>query len=338
MKKIPVEKAIGHVLAHDITEVDVEKGFKGRAFKKGHIIKEEDVERLKKLGKDYVYVLELKEGEVHEDTAAVMLAEAIMGENTYRDEFPSEGKINIYSSVFGVVRVDVEKLFKFNSVGEPSCPTVHDYTWVKEGERIASVRIISLTAPKEEIETAIKIAEGGIIRVVPFVEKTAGMIITGNEVYYGRIEDKFYEKLKPKLEFFKCKVEDKVILPDDEKKLREKILEFVEKYDIVVITGGTSVDPDDVSYVAIKNAGAEVFIRGNPMQPGNMLTLAKVKNKPVVAVPAAALFYKATAFDVWLPRLLIGDFPSKEEVVRKSHGGLCRNCPVCFFPVCGFGK
>jgi len=116
-RKVKVEDAVGMVLVHDITEVDVDRGFKGRAFKKGHIIKEEDVERLKKLGKEYVYVLELSEDEIHEDEAAVMLAEALMGENTYRDEFPSEGKINIYSSAFGVVKVDLDKLFEFNMVG-----------------------------------------------------------------------------------------------------------------------------------------------------------------------------------------------------------------------------
>ncbi|MEO2082511.1 MAG: molybdopterin-binding protein, partial [Desulfurobacteriaceae bacterium] len=200
-RKVKVEDAVGMVLVHDVTEVDLERNYKGRAFKKGHVIRPEDVEKLKRLGKDYVYVLELSPNEIHEDEAAVLLAEAIMGENTYRDEEPREGKINIYSSVFGVVKVDVEKLFRFNMVGEPSCPTIHSDMYVKPGEKVAAVRIISLVAPRKEVEEAVRIAGDGIVRVVPFEEKRAGIIITGNEVYYGRIEDKFYERLKPKLEF-----------------------------------------------------------------------------------------------------------------------------------------
>ena len=140
-KKVRVEDAVGMVLVHDVTEVDLERGFKGRAFKKGHVIREEDVERLKKLGKDYVYVLELSEDEIHEDEAAKLLADAIMGENTCRDDEPREGKINIYSSVFGVVKVDVERLFRFNSIGEPSCPTIHSNMFVKPGDKVAAVRI-----------------------------------------------------------------------------------------------------------------------------------------------------------------------------------------------------
>ncbi len=337
-RKVKVEDAVGMVLVHDITEVNLDRGFKGRAFKKGHIIKPEDVEKLKKLGKEYVYVLELSEDEVHEDDAAKLLADALMGENLYRDEEPKEGKINIYSKVFGVFKVDVEKLFQFNMVGEPSCPTIHTNMYVKPGEKVAAVRIISLVAPRKEIDEALKIAGSGIMKVVPFEEKRVGMIITGNEVYSGRIEDRFYERLKPKLEFFKCKVEERVILPDDKERIKEKIVEFNEKYDIVVLTGGTSVDPDDVTYRAIREAGAENFIRGNPIQPGNMFTMGWINGKPVVAVPAAALFYKATSFDIWLPRLLIGDVITKEEVAAKGHGGLCHNCPVCVFPICPFGR
>jgi molybdenum cofactor synthesis domain-containing protein len=326
------------VLVHDITEVDLDRNFKGRVFKKGHIIREEDVEKLKKLGKDYIYVLELSKDEIHEDEAAILLADALMGENTYRDKEPKEGKINIYSKVFGVVKIDVEKLIAFNSVGEPSCPTIHNNMYVKEGDKLAAVRIISLIAKKEEIERAINIVKGGIIRVVPFTEKKVGIIITGNEVYYGRIKEKFYDRLKPKLEFFKAKVEEKVILPDDKEQIKQKIKEFAEKYDMVVLTGGTSVDPDDVTYLAVKEAGVENFIRGNPIQPGNMLSMGWLNGKPIVAVPAAALFFKATSFDIWLPRLLIGDVITKEEVIAKCHGGLCHNCQVCVFPICPFGR
>ncbi len=339
VKTVKVEDAVGLRLAHDITKVDIENRFKGVAFKKGHKIREEDVKHLKALGKEEIYVLELGEDEIHEDEASILLADAIMGENTYRDKEPSEGKINIYAKTFGVLKVDREKLFKINMLEIPSCRTIFGDIYVEEGQKLASVRIIPLYTKKDIIDTALKIiGDKGIVKVVPFIEKKAGLIITGNEVYYGRIKDKFYDKLKPKLSFFKVNIEEKVILPDDENKIRNKIKEFIEKYDIVLLTGGTSVDPDDRTYKALKSLNPENYIRANPIEPGNMLTFGWINNKPIIAIPTSALYYRATSFDVWLPLILIGEKPTKEEVARKGYGGLCFFCKVCVFPVCPFGK
>jgi len=320
-KMIKVEEAVGEVLLHDITKVDGDK-FKGRIFKKGHIIKPEDIEVLKSVGKEHIYVFEIGEDEIHENDAAIILSNALAGENTYLSKEVKEGKITIFSDTFGVCKIDVDRLNEFNSVGEPSCPTIYNNSVVKKGDKLAAVRIISLVAPKDEVEKARKIAEGGIIKVVPFTPKKAGLIITGNEVYKGRIKDKFEEKLRPKLKELLCEIEEKVILPDEKDKIKDKILEFSKKYDLVILTGGTSVDPDDVTYKAVKEAGVEGFIRGNPIQPGNMLTMGWINDTPIAAVPAAALFFKRTAFDIWLPRFLIGEKISKEEVIKRAHGGL----------------
>jgi len=319
---LKVEDAIGEVLLHDITKVDPDQGFKGRIFKKGHIIKQEDIQTLKKVGKDHIYVFEIGDDKIHENDAAKILSNAVSGENTYTSKEPKEGKITIFSNTFGVCKIDVEKLFKFNSVGEPSMPTIYNNSIVKKGDKVAAVRIISLLSPKKDVEDAVKIAGEGIIKIVPFTRKKAGLIITGNEVYHGRIKDKFYDKLKPKLAEFFCNIEEKIILPDDKIQIKDKIIEFAEKFDLVVLTGGTSVDPDDVTYKAIFDAGVDNFIRGNPIQPGNMLTIGWIKDTPIAAVPAAALFYKKTAFDIWIGRFLIGDKISKKEVLKRAHGGL----------------
>ena len=321
-KIIKIEDAIGEVLFHDITEIDPDKGFKGRVFKKGHIIKQEDLEILRKLGKEHIYVMELDENSIHEDDAAKLLAKALSGKNVYTSLEPKEGKIDIFSAVDGVCKIDLDKLFKFNSIGEPSCPTIKTNSVVKKGDKLAAVRIISLFAPKSQIDEAIEICGDGVIDVVEFENRNVGMIITGNEVYKGIIKDKFYDALKPKLNALKAEIKEKVILPDNQQMIEEKIKEFSKKYDLVILTGGTSVDPDDVTYKAIQNVGVKNFIRGNPIQPGNMLTMGWIDDVALVAVPASAIFNKFTAFDIWIGRLLIGDIISKEEVVKASHGGL----------------
>ncbi len=216
----------------------------------------------------------------------------------------------------------MDRLFKFNSVGEPSCPTIYNNSVVREGDKLGAVRIISLMAPKSDIEKAVEIAKDGIIEVIPFTPKKAGLIVTGNEVYSGRIKDKFFDKLKPKLKEFLCDIEERVILPDNQEEIKNRLIDFASKYDFVILTGGTSVDPDDVTYKALKESGVENFIRGNPIQPGNMITMGWLNGIPVVAVPAAAIFFNWTAFDLWLPRFLIGDRITKEESLKRAHGGL----------------
>lgn len=337
--KVPIEKAVGCIIPHDITEVDLSKNFKGRAFKKGHIITEKDIEKLKLLGKDYIYVLKLEEDEIHEDEAAILLAQALSGENTYYDKEPKEGKINIYSKVDGIFVYDKGTLINFNMVGEPSCSAIFPYIFVKKNQKLASVRIISLACKKKEVKEAISLLpKEGLFKVIPLKLKKAGLIITGNEIYFGRKKDEFYDRLKNKLSQHKVEIKEKIILPDDKEKIKNTILYFSKKYDLVLLTGGTSVDPDDVTYLALKELKPENYIRGNPIQPGNMLTFGYVNGTPVVCIPAAALYYKVTSFDIWLPKFLLKEKISKEEVAAKSIGGLCFNCKICVYPICAFGK
>ena len=344
IKKIPLEKALGLPLAHDITEVNVDKKSKIRAFKKGHIIKDIDLERLRRLGKNEIYVLSLTPEQIHEDEAAVEMAQAFAGHYTAYEPEPREGKINFFAQKDGLLEIDTEKLLAINMLGGPSCVTKPQNLPVCQGTMIASTRIIPLFCKRKTIKQAVKIAnKTGLFRILPFYPKKAGVIITGNEIYSGKIKDGFLPIIKKKLSLYRATVISSTILPDNLDKIIQAIHDFITfGCETIVLTGGTSVDPDDLTASAIKKAGGQDFIHGVPLQPGNMLTLAWINNKkssiPVCAVPAAALFYPHTSFDVFLPRLLVGKKPTPKEIAALGLGGLCNFCQTCIYPLCSFGR
>ncbi len=339
MKKIKVEKAIGFELLHDITEVDIDKNFKGIAFKKGHVISESDIPKLKKLGKSYVFIKEDNDEDlVHEDDAAKILAPLIAGRNIKFDTTPKEGKINFYAEIDGLFQVEEEKVIQLNLLKIPSFPTIHNNFPVKKDKLVAAFRIIPLFCEKELLEKAKLILNKPIIEVLPYKIKTAGIIVTGNEVYEGIIEDKFIPILTKKLKNFGVIVIDSIILPDKKDLIKEKILEFKENCELIIITGGTSVDPDDETKIAMKEAGLDIVQESTPLQPGNNLTIGYIENIPIIAVPAAAIFFKSTSFDVFLPRILAGKNITLKDLAKLSIGGLCHFCKNCTFPICPFGK
>jgi molybdenum cofactor synthesis domain-containing protein len=343
-KKIPLAEAVGLPLAHDITEVNPEKGFKGRAFKKGHLISEHDLEKLAAIGKNEIFILDLDTDQIHENDAAVMMAGAFAGRYVAHDLEPKEGKINFQSQKDGLLRVDTEKLLAINLLGDPSCMTKPTNLPVNKGEIIASTRIIPLFTNRQVIEQALEIAKPeGVFHIIPFRARKAGVIVTGNEVYHGLVEDRFLPVVSRKLAHYQAELYRNALLPDDQEEMVATIRSFIAAgCEIIILTGGTSVDPNDVTPLAISEAGGRNFIRGVPLQPGNMFCMAWINHTdreiPVCAVPAAALFYPHTAFDVFLPQLLAGQQPDKKAVASLGHGGLCHFCQQCVYPVCSFGR
>ncbi|MGA1847458.1 molybdopterin-binding protein [Deferribacter abyssi] len=339
-KKVKVENAVGFKLAHDITEINLEKKLKGVAFKRGYLIQKEDIERLKSLGKYYVFVFSETNSNdfVHEDDAATELAPAIAGENINYDLQPTEGKINFYAAEDGLLKIDKQKVISINKLKTPSLPTKHSDIPVKKGDIVAAFRIIPLYCEIKLIKKVKDILISPAIEVIPYKLKNAGVIITGNEVYDGKIKDKFNPLIESKLKEYGLNIVRSSILPDNKEKITAEIKDFLKEVDILFITGGTSVDPDDNTKLAIKEADVDIVQEGNPIQPGNNFTIGYFGFIPVCAVPAAALYYKATALDIFLPRLIAGERITGEEIVKYSVGGLCYFCKVCVFPVCPFGK
>ena len=339
MKKVKVEAAIGLAIAHDMTEVNVEKNIKEVAFRKRHIIREQDIEKLKSLGRENIFVFDENEAEVHEDEAALIMSPLLAGANIVYDQEPREGKISFYAEVDGLFKLEAAKIIAINRLGIPSLPTIHNNFVVKKGKQVAAFRIIPLTCKSELVDDCRNLLAGSpAFTVKPFTRLKAALIVTGNEVYSGRIEDRFTAVVEKKLLAFGVELTAKAIMPDEGELIREKIVEFHEQADFLILTGGTSVDPDDATKAAMRKAGVKLLQAGNPIQPGNNFTLGYLAGKPVCAIPAAALFFKITAFDIFLPRFIADDPVTVDELAASSIGGLCHFCEICRYPICPFGR
>ena len=339
-KTVPVDEAVGMILPHDVTEI-VKDQFKGRAFKKGHIIRKEDVEHLKRLGKEHIYVLQLGPDEIHENEAAEILAESLSGPGSMLSAEPVEGKIAIHAKCDGLLKINEEALYRFNLLGVVMCSTLQTNTPVKKGENIAATRLIPLVSERAIVEQAAAIAKDAnpIIEVKELRSAKAGLIITGNEVFHGRIKDKFEKVLREKLAEIGSEVISVTFAPDDIDIIGEAITSSINSgANLIITSGGMSVDPDDVTRMGIEKAGATDCFYGTPVLPGAMFLSGRIGDIPVLGLPACGMFHNITVFDLILPRILTGETIGREEFARMGHGGLCRNCKRCQYPVCNFGK
>ncbi len=337
---IPLEKSVGKVLAHDITEIRPGQ-FKGAAFKKGHIVQEDDLPHLRRLGKENVFVLHIGPGEVHEDDAALRMAEALSGTGVIYKGPPSEGKITLRAEYRGLLKVNVEALYNLCLVPEISCASRHNNDVVEREEIIAAARAIPLVIDETTLNEALAAprASGGIFSVKKFSKPPAGIVITGNEVFHGLIDDKFAPILNTKLKAFDCEVRKILFAPDEKKKIVRGIQDVLDAGSkLVMVAGGMSVDPDDISRVAIAEAGTQDIVYGTPVLPGAMFLYGRIGSIPVLGLPACVLFYKSTALDLFLPRILAGENITRKDLAAMAHGGLCLGCSECRYPICPFGK
>ena len=343
-KTIPVQEAVGTVLAHDITEIRPGE-FKGRAFKKGHIIREEDVCHLQRLGKEHLFVLNIAEDEMHENDAAYVTARALMGDGVVIKGEPKEGKISIVAEWDGLLKINKEALLAFNMLGDVMCATLHNNMVVKKGQTVAGTRAIPLVVKKGIIDQAVLIAEtvrssqAGIITVKEMRRPRVGVVITGNEVYHGRIKDAFAPVITKKIEKIGGELLGVYYAPDDKAFIVDRLRELQNAgADLLITTGGMSVDPDDVTRFAIRELGAADITYGSAVLPGAMFLVAYLGDIPILGIPACGMYAKTTIFDLILPRILAGERIGRKEVAALGHGGLCMKCDVCRYPVCPFGK
>ncbi|ADY57347.1 molybdopterin binding domain protein [Syntrophobotulus glycolicus DSM 8271] len=339
MKKVRVEDAVGMELCHDITRI-VPGQFKGVLYPRGHRIRNEDIAELRKAGKEHIFVWEENAGEIHEDEAAVRIARAIMGPNTEFEQ-PREGKTMLKSMAKGLLRIDRSLLKRINSMENITIAARPDYFIVKQGDKLAGARIIPLVIKEKSILALEELCrtEGPVFEVKPYRQLKAGLVITGNEVYEGLIEDKFGPLLEEKLADYEADLIGKAYCPDDTGLISRSIKELLKAgADLIILTGGMSVDPDDLTPVAIRDSGAEVVTYGTPVQPGNMFMLAYLGNTALAGVPGGAIFSRTSLLDIVLPRIFSGEKMTREDFVIMGEGGLCNGCASCSYPNCYFGR
>ncbi len=339
MKQIRTEDAVGHVLCHDITQI-IKDVTKGVAFKKGHVVKAEDIPVLLSIGKEHLYIWEKDENMLHENEAAEILYGICHNEHIKPSEV-KEGKIEAIATCDGLFKVDTERLIEINSIDQVMIATRHTNLAVKAGEKLAGTRVIPLLIEKEVMEE-VKRAAGHkpLLQILPFQHKKVGIVTTGSEVYKGRIQDAFGPVIRKKLEPFGAEVLGQRIVDDKIEMITEAIEDFLAQgADMIICTGGMSVDPDDVTPSAIKAVGAEIISYGAPVLPGAMFLLGYYgEDIPVMGLPGCVMYAGATVFDLVLPRIMAGEKLSKRDLVKLGHGGLCTGCKPCVYPHCSFGK
>lgn len=337
MKKIAVDQAVGMTLCHDITKmVD---GFKGAAFKRGHVIREEDIEELLNIGKKHIFVWEENAGEIHEEDCALRMAAMAPVDGAHYTA-PSEGKVLLMADTRGMFRVDTALLHEINSIGDITISTLPDHYPVEPGARLASMRIVPLVTKETQILAAEALCrDRKLLDLRAYAHKKIGVVITGSEVYSGRIKDKFEPVVRRKMATYPAEILGVTFCDDDLDMIVNAAKRHLENgADFLIFTGGMSVDPDDLTPTAIRRLGAEIVSHGVPSQPGNMTLVAYLGETAILGVPGAAISLPTTIFDVLLPQIFAGDKLTKADLVRLGDGGLCQMCKACHFPNCTFGR
>jgi hypothetical protein len=339
MRRIETVNAVGHVLCHDLTRI-IPGEWKGAQFLKGHVVTEKDIPMLLSMGKDHLFVWEMDENHLHENDAAVRLG-ALCKNEWMSESAIREGKLELSATRDGLFTVDTERLEAINGIEEIIIATRHSNTPVKAGDKLCGTRVIPLVIDKSRIEAAEAIGGGEpILKLTPYRPMKAGIVTTGNEVFSGRIEDKFTPVVRRKLEAYGIETAWQTTTDDAAEHIRAAIADMRGKgAELILCTGGMSVDPDDCTPLAIRQSGARIVTYGAPVLPGAMLMVGYFDDGvPILGLPGCVMYAKATVFDLMLPRVAAGVAITRRDIVKLGCGGLCLNCKVCTYPDCGFGK
>jgi len=341
-----IEEAVGLPLSHDLTMIDPESKYKGAKFKRGHILREEDLPVLRRMGRLHLSILELDPDEVHEDFAAMRLA-AKLKSTSFSTTLPSEGRCNLTAEKDGLFLLDEQMVNRINSDNDWVLSTIANFSTVKKGEIVAAWRIAPLVMSEQRVAMAERAVEESTLRlrIAEFRPLKTALITTGSEILKGEISDAFHSKLPLKLEKYGAPIVFYTTVSDDKDEIIEAIKKSCEKgAESVFCTGGMSVDADDMTPAAIYEFSDEVLFRGVPALPGSNLMLGKKEGNAnngeiyIFGVPACAVHSDITVLDTVISRVYAGILPDEKDVRSWGVGGLCRACEKCGYPVCSFGS
>ncbi|MDR1943447.1 MAG: molybdopterin-binding protein [Synergistaceae bacterium] len=339
MTQITLEEAIGKPLAHDLTKIDTKNHKKGARFKKGQIVTRDDLPILREMGKEHLSVLELAPNEMHEDDAASALCGAILGKNCVAAP-PDEGRITIAANRDGLLSYDPQSVHRINEDPDWVLATLPPYRQVRGGEPVAGFRIRPLVMERHRVERAVSTASR--IDVLPFSPLRAGLVTTGRELAEGRVEDAFGDKFRKKISVFGGTMIGQRFTTDDSELIAGAIRDFLsEGAQLIVCTGGMSVDADDRTPGGIALVSKKIAFRGVPILPGAMLMLGWAASPsgdvPILGAPACVVHDERTSLDRVLPFIFAGEDPA--PFVRQwGVGGLCEGCEQCRWPNCAFSS
>lgn len=323
MKKVAFKDAIGQYLAHDICEIKGQT-IKRVAFKRGHLITAQDEDYLQELGKQHFFILQPGDDMlVHEEDAARTMHEVINNGDFLASDV-SMGKINFIANKSGFFKVDKKLLTDFNYLGDISAASISDMRYVTKGTVVASMRIIPLFTTRLHLAAIENFKNAKMMfRILEIENTNIHQITTGSEVASGKISDGFKPKLTEILAKFNLGINNHCIVTDSKPQITKKIIEAkADGAELILVTGGMSVDADDLTPGAIKDAGTNIVTYGTPIIPGSMFLYGTLDGTPILGLPGAVIFESKTAFDILLPYALTNTEISKYEIMEMAVGGM----------------
>lgn len=318
---VPVAKAAGAILAHSVKVND------GK-LRKGILLTGAHIARLAQAGLSEVIVARLESEDCHEDTAARQLAAALAPDPhaaNLRVTEPFTGRVNLIAERPGVVVLDVQALLKFNLVNPMiTVATVPQHQQMGAGGMVATIKVISYAVPTRDVEHAVDVARGSIRLAAPKLQN-AGLVVT--DIPGGPENDKGIAAIKGRVEALGLNLADVQIVPHRVDDLMQAI-ERTKGDMIMILTGSATSDENDVAPSALRAAGGRVDRFGMPVDPGNLLFLGDLGDRPVIGLPGCARSPALNGADWVLSRVACGISTTGADIAAMGVGGLLKEIPT----------
>ncbi|MEF3275448.1 MAG: molybdopterin-binding protein [Chloroflexus sp.] len=323
IETLPPAAAVGHILCHNLADAQGRK-----AFSKGQRLQVEDLERLTELGIVAVRVAVLAPDDVHEDEAAVRLAQIVAGPGVTIGE-PHAGRVNLRAASTGLLLIDAEALLAINMIDGLTVATLPLHMLVTPGQMLATIKIIPFAVPAADLEQAAMVAgSSGVMQVATLKRRRIGVALVSSPPARARVERVMLPAIAGRIADLGATMVARCALSLDEAEVAEGLAALVAAgADLIVTAGETSVvDRDDVIPRAVRRLGGEIAHYGAPVEPGNLLLLAYLPGAsdsiPLIGAPGCVRSRDQNIVDLVLPRLMAGERLGRRDIAALGLGGL----------------